>query len=226
MHQPFGNGTRACIGRAFAWQEALLATALILQNFDFQLDDPAYKLRIKQTLTVKPKDLYIRATLRPGIDPTKLDQTLHGSMEASRLVDPKSQINGLTNGVMPSAAGDMTILFGSNTGTCQAFAQRLASDASARGFAPHVMDMNSGVGKLPKETPVIIITSSYEGQPPDNASRFIEWLQSSDRSDMEDVQFAVFGCGHSECLTLWSTRATTLTGDQGTGLRPSIEFPT
>lgn len=31
--KPFGNGVRGCIGRPFAWQEALLITTLLLQNF-------------------------------------------------------------------------------------------------------------------------------------------------------------------------------------------------
>lgn len=46
--KPFGNGMRGCIGRAFAWQEALMIMAMLLQNLNFQLDDPAYQLSMKQ----------------------------------------------------------------------------------------------------------------------------------------------------------------------------------
>jgi cytochrome P450/NADPH-cytochrome P450 reductase len=49
----FGNGMRACIGRPFAWQEALLVLAILLQNFNFNMEDPSYQLEIKQTLTIK-----------------------------------------------------------------------------------------------------------------------------------------------------------------------------
>jgi cytochrome P450/NADPH-cytochrome P450 reductase len=52
--KPFDNGIRACIGRAFAWQHALLVMVLLLQSFDFSMYDPSYQLRIKQTLTIKP----------------------------------------------------------------------------------------------------------------------------------------------------------------------------
>jgi cytochrome P450/NADPH-cytochrome P450 reductase len=52
--KPFDNGIRACIGRAFAWQHALLVLVLLLQSFDFSMYDPSYQLRIKQTLTIKP----------------------------------------------------------------------------------------------------------------------------------------------------------------------------
>jgi cytochrome P450/NADPH-cytochrome P450 reductase len=54
--KPFGNGMRACIGRPFAWQEMLLAMAILLQNFDFSLHDPSYTLKISKTLTIKPKE--------------------------------------------------------------------------------------------------------------------------------------------------------------------------
>jgi cytochrome P450/NADPH-cytochrome P450 reductase len=43
--KPFGNGRRACIGRAFAEQEMLMATAMILQRFQVTMADPSYDLR-------------------------------------------------------------------------------------------------------------------------------------------------------------------------------------
>src|SRR5258707_11978647 len=67
---------RACIGRAFAWQEALLVCALILQNFNLQLDDPNYEMKVVQTLTIKPKDFNMHASLRSGITATTLQDRL------------------------------------------------------------------------------------------------------------------------------------------------------
>ncbi|KFY98043.1 hypothetical protein V500_01808 [Pseudogymnoascus sp. VKM F-4518 (FW-2643)] len=192
--KPFGNGIRTCIGRPFAWQEALLVAALTLQHFDLRLDDPSYELRIKQTLTIKPKDLYMRTTLRDGIDATSLDRQLH-----STTVDTKEQV--LPQSSAPPVNGKhtpMTILYGSNTGTCLALAQRLSSDAVARGFDAVVLDMDSAVENIPQNQPVVIITPSYEGQPPDNAARFMTWLGQRKEEDMMGVKFAVFGCGHKD----------------------------
>ncbi|KAI0805964.1 cytochrome P450 [Irpex lacteus] len=62
--QPWGFGSRSCIGRAFAWQEGILTLVMILQKFDFKLADPEYKLDIKQTLTVKPNNFYCHAIPR------------------------------------------------------------------------------------------------------------------------------------------------------------------
>jgi cytochrome P450/NADPH-cytochrome P450 reductase len=190
--KPFGNGIRACIGRPFAWQEALLVAALILQHFDLKLDDPSYELKIKQTLTIKPKDLYIRSTLRDGIDATSLDHRLHST--ASNM---KEQVR--PRSLTPSVGGKpMTILYGSNTGTCLALAQRLSSDAVARGFDAKILDMDFAVGNIPQDQPIVIITPSYEGQPPDNAARFMTWLEEQKEDDMNRISFAVFGCGHRD----------------------------
>lgn len=38
----FGDGPRACIGRGFAEQEMIMATALIFQNFQVEMADPSY----------------------------------------------------------------------------------------------------------------------------------------------------------------------------------------
>ncbi|KAM0162476.1 hypothetical protein ACHAPG_001840 [Botrytis cinerea] len=198
--KPFGSGVRACIGRAFAWQEALMVTAMLIQNFDFHLHDPGYKLRIKQTLTIKPKDLIMQATLRHGMTAMDLEHLLRGS--------PSSSIKSPEISTAPSKLPDvsslkldskpMTILYGSNTGTCLAFAQRMASNAAGHGFEAKVSEMDSVVGKLPKSQPIVIITASYEGNPPDNAARFVSWLEKLEPTSLSGTQFAVFGCGHSD----------------------------
>ena len=63
----------------------------------------------------------------------------------------------------------MTILFGSNSGSCESFAGTLASEAS----------LDSAVGSLPNDQPVIIITTSYEGKPCENAKQFVTYLESN-----------------------------------------------
>lgn len=178
-----------------------MVTAMLLQNFDFRLDDPGYKLRIKQTLTIKPKDLIMRATLRHKMTAMDLEHLLRGSPSSSlksadSSMAPSAEvpdISGLKLGSKP-----MTILYGSNTGTCLAFAQRMASTAADHGFEAKVLEMDSVVGDLPKSQPIVIITASYEGNPPDNAARFVSWLEKLEPRALSGTQFAVFGCGHSK----------------------------
>jgi cytochrome P450 / NADPH-cytochrome P450 reductase len=173
----------------------MLVLALILQNFDLELWDPKYVPVIKQTLTIKPDNLYIRATLRKGRDISHLG----GSPAATKEQTP---VNGAhTNGTNGTGTKPMTVLYGSNTGTCQALAQKVSAAASSRGFHVDVKTMDSATNDLPKDHPVIVITSSYEGQPPDNAAKFVAWLKSLRPGSLSGVEYTVFGCGHRD----WSS---------------------
>lgn len=193
--KPFGNGMRGCIGRPFAWQEVIIITALLLQNFNFRFDDPSYQLHIKQSLTIKPNNFFMHATLREHIDPVHLEQMLHSNTPLqAKVAGPDREISAAaTNG---SAKKPMTILYGSNAGTCEALAQSLARAASGYGYHAEVNPLDSAVDKVPKDQPVILISSSYEGQPPDNASHFVQWLKELEGKKLEGVKYAVFGCGN------------------------------
>jgi cytochrome P450 / NADPH-cytochrome P450 reductase len=193
--KPFGNGVRACIGRPFAWQEALLMTALLLQNFNFYMDDPSYELEIKQTLTIKPHGFFMRATLRDGVTATKLDRILAGSSDQSVTERQKSHPDGKMSAVQSASTRPMSIFFGSNTGTCEAFAQRLGSAAASHGFQADVRPLDSAKENLKPDRPNIIIAASYEGEPTDNAQHFVTWLKNLQGKEADGVPFAVFGCG-------------------------------
>ena len=93
----------------------------------------------------------------------------------------------------------MSILFGSNSGTCEAFARVLAGDATAHGYAVSTVDtLNSATTKYSDAEMVIIVTASYEGEPCDNAAEFFSWLQELKGDGKFTNRFAVFGCGHSD----------------------------
>ncbi|THC91963.1 hypothetical protein EYZ11_008579 [Aspergillus tanneri] len=194
--KPFGNGMRACIGRPFAWQEVLLLVAMLLQNFNFQMDDPSYDLRLKQTLTIKPDGFHMRAALRGGLDATKLGNFLNSGEVPS--IDSDATGKDRKKATLASGAKPMYIFFGSNTGTCEAFARRLADDALGYGFAAEVKSLDSAMQNVPKDDPVVFISASYEGQPPDNAAHFFEWLSNLKDKELEGTQYAVFGCGHHD----------------------------
>lgn len=198
--KPFGNGARACIGRPFAWQEALLVMAMLLQNFNFELE-PGYEMTFHQTLTIKPKNMHMRATLRDGLTSTTLERRLAGLATPQ----PSATPSGTTSSTATSSGkpgAPLTILYGSNSGTCEALAQRIATDATAHGFtATKVAGLDTAAtGDLPKDQPVLIVTASYEGQPPDNARRFVSWLESLDGKDspLAGVSYVVFGCGNRD----------------------------
>jgi cytochrome P450 / NADPH-cytochrome P450 reductase len=196
--KPFGNGIRACIGRPLAWQETLIIISMLLQNFNFVMDDPLYQLKIKQTLTIKPQGFCMRAIPRNGMSATQLEHQLASTSAplTTASAKPVAPIEVSREKVPQNKGKAMSIFYGSNAGTCEAFAQRLSSDALGHGFYANVVDcLDSANQKLPTDHPVVIITASYEGQPPDNAAHFIAWLESLKGREMENVSYTVFGCG-------------------------------
>ncbi|KAK4180904.1 putative bifunctional cytochrome P450 E-class, group I:NADPH-P450 reductase [Triangularia setosa] len=197
--KPFGNGQRGCIGRAFAWQEAMVIIAMLLQNFDFELTDPSYELRIKETLTTKPDGFEMKAKLRHGLTPTELERQLNGSFSEKSANSKSLHAKTTEKGTQLKP---LNIYYGSNTGTCEALAQRLAMDAPSHGYTATIIDaLDVAANKLPKDgtTPVACITASYEGEPPENATDFFNWVKAlPDTSLLKGTSYAVFGCGHRD----------------------------
>jgi cytochrome P450/NADPH-cytochrome P450 reductase len=185
-HQPFGNGVRACIGRPFAWQEAILTVATLIQTFHFTKADPSYQLAIKTTLTIKPEHFYLKVKPR---DDEFLERA---GLVSSR--PPSLEKKSGRNSVQKADQSDLKtlqILFGSNTGTCEAVARALATSAQEHGFKAEPQDMDSGVSTIDKSKPLIIVTASYEGQPPDNAGHFVEWLSCDPKELQGSVSVTV-----------------------------------
>ena len=138
-----------------------MAIATIFQRFDLVFDDPSYTLRLKQTVTIKPVGFYIRAY------PGKRSTRLYTTPSSAKL---PTQVNGLVSAsTFASVPSDMSgktplyLLYGSNSGTCESFAQRIASDAPGHGFRPSIGTLDSAAEKIPSNGPVVIITASFEG---------------------------------------------------------------
>ena len=94
----------------------------------------------------------------------------------------------------------MSILFGSNSGSCESFAGILASEAPTNGFNATIATLDSAIGSLPSDRPVIIVTASYEGKPCDNAKQFVAYLES--KPELK-INYAVFGAGHHDWVSTY-----------------------
>ena len=191
--KPFGTGLRSCIGRGFAMQEALLVLAMVLHRFDLAAADPDYELAITETLTIKPKGLAVRARRRSVGEARPVPRP-------SPAMPSKSQRPfGATTRVRSGApATPLLVLYGSNTGSCEGFAARIAAEADAQGYAATLAPMDAHVNALPTEGAVILVTASYEGHAPDNARAFMAWIESLEAGALSGVRYAVFGCGNRQ----------------------------
>ena len=101
----------------------------IFQRFDLIMDDPSYELELKQALTIKLNNFYIHAI------PRKNKPRLLAIPSSVLSPAGPAAAQGPTSTVVADASKlqPMYILYGSNTGNSESFAQRLASDAPAHG---------------------------------------------------------------------------------------------
>ncbi|WP_457102233.1 flavodoxin domain-containing protein, partial [Microbacterium sp. P5_E9] len=99
---------------------------------------------------------------------------------------------------LPADAPKLLVLYGSNTGSCEMFARRIAADAPRQGYAATVATLDEYAGELKAGTPVLVVTASYEGQAPDNAKKFLSWIEGCTAGTLDGVRFAVLGCGNRQ----------------------------
>jgi cytochrome P450/NADPH-cytochrome P450 reductase len=189
--KPFGNGQRACIGRGFAMHEAALAIGMILQRFRL-MDPHRYQMHLKETLTIKPDGFKIK--VRPR---TEQERGAFASVAAAAA--PVANAATPSGRTRPGHNTPLLVLYGSNLGTAEELATRVADLAEVNGFATTLAPLDDHVGKLPTQGGVLIFCASYNGAPPDNATQFFKWLGGDLSKDaFAGLRFAVFGCGNSD----------------------------
>jgi cytochrome P450/NADPH-cytochrome P450 reductase len=206
-YKPFGNGQRACIGRQFALHEATLVLGMILQRFRL-IDHSRYKLRVKETLTLKPDGL--RIAVRPRVHmPTAAQR--NGAVVAEPLPAPAVTAPPADAPAAAKHGTPFLVLFGSNLGSSEDIARQVAEGAVAQGFAVTLASLDEYVGRLPVAGAVAIVTASYNGAPPDNAVAFYRWLTGSlAPGSLAGVKYTVFGAGNRNWASTYQSVPRTL----------------
>ncbi|MEU5299791.1 cytochrome P450 [Streptomyces noursei] len=217
-YKPFGTGERACIGRQFALHEATMLLALLVHRYRL-IDHTGYRLRVKETLTLKPDGFTLALAPRTPAD--------RAAVRAALAVLPGGSPEGTATGAAPDDGlptrvpqdTGLLLLHGTNYGTCREFAERLADEAAALGFATDVAPLNAYAGGLPADRPVVIVAASYNGQPTDDATDFTAWLSTAPEGAAAGVGYAVLGVGdrnwaatYQQVPTLIDDRLTALGG--------------
>jgi cytochrome P450/NADPH-cytochrome P450 reductase len=189
--KPFGNGQRACIGRGFAMHEAALAIGMILQRFKL-IDHQRYQMQLKETLTIKPDGFKIKVRPRTDRDRGAFAGRTAAAVAVSTAAAPRARTR-------PGHNTPLLVLYGSNLGTAEELATRVADLAEVNGFATKLAALDDVVGKLPEQGGVLVFCASYNGAPPDNATQFVKWLGGNLPKDaFAKLRYAVFGCGNSD----------------------------
>ena len=103
-------------------------------------------------------------------------------------------------GASVEAAGPkppLVVLYGSQTGTAEGLAKKTKAEAEKRGFAPKLVSMDKFADvDLTKAENVLVIASTYgEGEPPDMAKGFWDWLKSDTAPKLEQLRYSVLALG-------------------------------
>lgn len=188
-YMPFGQGERACIGRQFALTEAKLALALMLRHFAFH-DPYDYQFKLKETLTIKPDNLVLRARRRR---PHERIAAQPVAAEATPAAQAEVRGHGQA----------LTVLCASSLGTARELAEQIHAGAVGAGFAAKLQDLDDVVGALPASGIVVIVAATYNGRAPDSGRRFEAMLDAHAAAGYraDGLRLALLGCGNSQWAT-------------------------
>jgi cytochrome P450/NADPH-cytochrome P450 reductase len=185
LFKPFGTGARSCIGRQFALHEATMALARVVHRYRL-IDSQHYVLQWDNALSRRPVGFCLDVVPRTP-DDRRSDVLVD---TADRAVRPTpAHVTAMKKGTT------LAVLFGSNLGTCRALATQLAEEATDMGCTVTVGPLDDAVGGLPDADAILIITSSYNGQPTDDARAFLTWLTGDGAALRGNPNVAVLGVG-------------------------------
>ncbi|MFJ7998248.1 cytochrome P450 [Streptomyces sp. NPDC096310] len=200
-YKPFGIGERACIGRQFALHEATMLLGMLVHRYRL-IDQDDYQLTLKQTLTIKPDGFTLTPVRRTPADRAAGRAALPAGSASTAAGVPGAAPDG---GHDPARQAGLPVrvrqgtgallLHGTNYGTCQDFAARLATVAGDLGCATDVAPLDAHAAALPTDRPVVIVAASYNGQPTDDAAAFLRWLERAEPGAADGVAYAVLGVG-------------------------------
>jgi cytochrome P450/NADPH-cytochrome P450 reductase len=184
LFKPFGTGARSCIGRQFALHEAAMAIARVVHRYRL-IDSQHYVLQW-DGLSRRPVDFRLDLVRR-----TPEDRRRAATAHETAATPPSA--SGVVTAM--KAGTTLAVLHGSNLGTCRALAKLLAEEAADLGCVTTVGPLDDAVGALPKSDAIVIVASSYNGQPTDDARAFVTWLAGDDADLGGTPYFAVLGVG-------------------------------
>lgn len=184
LFKPFGTGARSCIGRQFALHEAAMAVARTLHRYRLidtyhyvpQWETPTSRRPVGFRLDVIRRTPQERQTDTPGVEGVGAQ-------------------NEAQHSTAITAGTRLAVFHGSNLGTCRALARQFADDATALGCTAAVAPLDDAVGGFPEAEAILIIASSYNGQPTDDARAFLNWLLDANTTLNPAPNVAVLGVG-------------------------------
>lgn len=178
----------------------IINIAMVLQKFNISKVDPDYKLQLRGQMALKPIGFKIRAERRPG---KSLMTGIPGGGAYQQQEQARMRSNKLEEASdKPQIKKPLSIFYGGQMGTSESLVyefQRLAPQ-----FGIDITDiktLDAAIDNLPTDRPSLIITPSYDGRPPDNAKKFVAWIEELAAKGQKlsgGTRYAIFGLGNSD----------------------------
>lgn len=183
LFKPFGTGARSCIGRQFALHEAAMALARVVHRYRL-IDTYHYVPQWEHPNSRRPVGFRLDLIRRTPQD----RHTVAPGAEVAVAADERP--------ATPITAGTrLAIRYGSNLGTCRGLSRQFADEAAALGCVATVAPLDEAAGGFPDAEAILIIASSYNGQPTDDARGFLSWLLDANTALDPPPNVAVLGVG-------------------------------
>mmetsp|Transcript_2827 Transcript_2827/g.4034 ORF Transcript_2827/g.4034 Transcript_2827/m.4034 type:complete len:642 (+) Transcript_2827:49-1974(+) len=113
---------------------------------------------------------------------------------------PKIGLSAIKKEVKVKKPGQIgvKVVFGSQTGTAEDFAQTIAEEAASYDFFSEVVDIETlEMDDLAEEEFVIFMLATYgEGEPTDNAKEFYDALMDENCQEFPSLKYTIFGLGN------------------------------
>ena len=183
------------------WRGAALPS-MVDRRLDVQKENDvsAATRPILPTPALASERLALLSRLTDGLPPADLywisAWTAALAAQAARVALPAS---APTEAVNAAAGGRLTVIYGSQTGNSRRVAERLAERAMAAGL--DVRLLRTGVYPLRELVQerhlALVISSQGDGDPPDDAIGFVEFLTGKRAPKLPQLKFSVMGLGDS-----------------------------
>ncbi|RBW68821.1 assimilatory sulfite reductase (NADPH) flavoprotein subunit [Bacillus taeanensis] len=117
--------------------------------------------------------------------------------EAPLAQTTQASVEQIAKSIEKEISKEVTILYGSQTGNAQGLAEKSAKTLEEKGFQVTVSSMSDFKPKNLKkvENLLIVVSTHGEGDPPDNALTFHEFLHGKRAPKLDELRFSVLALG-------------------------------